>query len=103
MPLLVEKFYGSIRQKAPSERRKLIDESAKLSFRSPQGIESIFDRWTALALTDIHNRVLVLQPPETSRRRAFRSEGDCPDGRWFAVLLARVNSEVRILPEGRGT
>jgi len=44
MPLLVEKYYGSIRQKAPSERRKLIDESAKLSFRSPQGIESIFER-----------------------------------------------------------
>ena len=86
MPLLVEKFYGSIRQKAPSERRKLIDESAKLSFRSPQGIESIFERWTALALTDIHNRVFVLQPPETSRRRAFCSESDCPDG----LLLARV-------------
>jgi hypothetical protein len=103
MPLLVEKFYGSIRQKAPSERRKLIDESAKLSFRSPQGIESIFERWTALALTDIHNRVFVLQPPETSRRRAFCSEGDRPDGRWFAVLLARINSEVRILPLGRGT
>jgi len=45
----------------------------------------------------------VLQAPETSRRRAFYSEGDCPDGRWFAVVLARVNSEVRILPEGRGT
>ena len=57
MPLSVEKFYGSIRQKAPSERRKLIDESAKLSFRFPQGIESIFERWTALVLTDIHNRV----------------------------------------------
>jgi PAS domain S-box-containing protein len=26
-PLLVEKFYGSIRQKAPSERRKLIEDS----------------------------------------------------------------------------
>jgi hypothetical protein len=103
MPLLVEKFYGSIRKKAPSERRKVIDESAKLSFRSPQGIESIFEHWTALALADFHNRVFVLQPPETSRRRAFCSEGDCPDGRWFAVLLARVNSEVRILPEGRGT
>jgi len=103
MPLLVEKFYGSIRQKAPSERRKLIDESAKLSFRSPQGIESIFERWTALALTDIHIRVFVLQPPETSRRRALCNEGDCQDGCWFAVLLARSNSEARILPERRGT
>jgi len=45
----------------------------------------------------------VLQPPQTSRRRAFCSEGDFPDGRWFAVLLAKVNSEGRTLPEGRGT
>jgi hypothetical protein len=33
MPLLVEEFYGTIRQKAPGKHWKPIDESAKLSFR----------------------------------------------------------------------
>jgi hypothetical protein len=45
-------------------------------------------------------RVFVLGPPETLRRRLFRGECHCQDRRWVAVLPAAVNDEVWAFPEG---
>jgi hypothetical protein len=45
-------------------------------------------------------RVFVLEPPETLRRRLFGSECYCQDRRWVAVLPAAAKSKVRTFPEG---
>ena len=45
-------------------------------------------------------RVFVLEPPKTLRRRMFRGECDRQDRRWVAVLSAAVKGEVRGLPGG---
>ena len=45
-------------------------------------------------------RVFVLEPPETLRRRLFCGECHRQDRRWVAVLPAAVKGEVRAFPEG---
>ena len=45
-------------------------------------------------------RVFVLEPPKTLRRRMFRGECHCQDRRWVARLPAAVQCEVRAFPEG---
>ena len=44
-------------------------------------------------------RVFVLEPPKTLRRRMFRGECHCQDRRCVAVLPAAVKSEVRAFPD----
>ena len=45
-------------------------------------------------------RVFVLKPPETLRRRMFCGECDREERRWVAVLSAAVKGELRAFPEG---
>ena len=45
-------------------------------------------------------RVFVLEPSETLRRRLFCGECDRQDRRWVAVLPAAVKGEVRTFPDG---
>jgi hypothetical protein len=44
-------------------------------------------------------RVFVLEPPESLRRRLFRGKCHCQDRRCVAVLPAAVKGEVRTFPE----
>ena len=44
-------------------------------------------------------RVFVLKPLETLRRRLFCSECQCQDRRWVAALPAAVKCKVRAFPE----
>ena len=45
-------------------------------------------------------RVFVLEPPETLRRRLFRGERHYQDRRWVAGLPATIKGEVWAFPEG---